>query len=88
MKRREEWDDFLGVRVRVSRRPRSRRFYQTIDSRPPSGWNSPGVRKAVRIYFRTTLFIVKMLVSIPLSILAVGAFWMLGVIIMLFVSKT
>jgi hypothetical protein len=84
MKRREEWDDFLGVRVRVSRRPRSRRFYQ----RPPSGWNSPGVRKAVRIYFRTTLFIVKMLVSIPLSILAVGAFWMLGVIIMLFVSKT
>jgi hypothetical protein len=40
-----EWDDFLGVRVRVSPRPRSRRFYQTIDYQPPSGWGSPIARK-------------------------------------------
>jgi hypothetical protein len=81
MRRWEEWDDFLGVRVRVS--PRRRRFEQTIDVYQPTGWNSPGVRKAVRIYFRVTLFIIKALISIPLAIIAIGAFWLLWVIITL-----
>jgi hypothetical protein len=76
---KHEWDDFLGVRVRVSRRPRQR-FYRTFDYRP-TGWGSPGVKKIIRVYFRVTLFIVKMLISIPLAIVAIGAFWLFGVII-------
>ena len=72
---KHEWDDFIGVRVRVRSRP-------TIDYHP-SGWSSPVARKAVRIYFRVTLFIIKALISIPLAIAAIGAFWLLWVIITL-----
>jgi hypothetical protein len=74
MKRAEEWD---------WPPTRRRRFYRTIDYYQPDGWSSPGVRKAVRIYWKTTIFLIKMLIAIPLSILAIGAFWMLGVIITL-----
>jgi hypothetical protein len=63
---------------------RGQRFYRTIDYYQPSGWNSPGVRKAVRIYLRVTVFVIKMLLAILLAILAIGAFWLLGVIISLF----
>ena len=77
---KHEWDDFLGVRVRVSRRPRRQRFYRTIEYQP-RGWSSPGVRKAVDIYFRVTIFIIKMLISIPLALVGIGAFWMLWIII-------
>jgi hypothetical protein len=62
-------------------------YYRTIDVYRPSGWNSPGVKKAISIYWKTTLFIVKALIAIPLAIVTIGAFWLLGVIIMLFVSK-
>jgi hypothetical protein len=72
-----EWDDFIGMRVRVRRRPRHSRF----DVYQPSGWNSPGVRKAVSIYWRTTLFIVKMLLAIQLSIMVVGSVWMIWVLV-------
>jgi hypothetical protein len=68
--------------------PTRRRFgtyrtYRTFDVYQPSGWNSPGVRKAVHIYWRATIFIIKMLLAIPLSILAIGAFWLLWTIITL-----
>jgi hypothetical protein len=79
---KHEWDDFLGLHVRVSPRPRRRRYYRTIDYRP-SGWSSPGARKAVGIYWRVTITIIKALIAIPLSILAIGAFWLLWVIITL-----
>jgi hypothetical protein len=72
MKRAEEWD---------WPPTRRRRFYQTIDVYQPSGWNAPVARKAVDIYFRATLFIIKALIAIPLSIMAIGAFWLLWVII-------
>jgi hypothetical protein len=75
MKRAEEWDWPPA---------RRRRFYRTFDYQP-SGWNSPGAKKAVRIYWRVTITLINMLIAIPLSILAVGAFWLLGVIIWLFV---
>jgi hypothetical protein len=78
MKRAEEWD---------WPPTRRRRFYRTIEYHQPSGWGSPVVRKAVDIYFRATLFIIKALIAIPLAIVTIGAFWLLGVIIMLFVSK-
>jgi hypothetical protein len=64
---------------------RRRRFYRTIDYQP-SGWSSPGVRKAVRVYWRVTLFIIKALLAIPLAIMAFGAFWLLGICIALFYS--
>ena len=52
---------------------RRRRFYRTIDVYQPSGWNSPGVRKAVRIYWRTMIIAIKMPISIPLAMMVVGA---------------
>jgi hypothetical protein len=82
MKRAEEWDDFLGVHVRVSPRPHRRRFYRTIEYQP-SGWSSPVAKKIVGIYWRVTITIIKMLISIPLAILAIGALWMLWIIITL-----
>jgi hypothetical protein len=74
--KREEWDW-------PPRRGRYR--YRTVfDVYQPSGWNSPIARKAVRIYWGVTITIVKMLLAIPLSMIAIGAFWLLWVIITLF----
>jgi hypothetical protein len=81
---KHEWDDFLGVRVRVSRRPRHRRYYRTIDYQP-SGWSSPVARKAVRIYWRVTIFIIKMLISIPLALMVIGSIWFIWILVSLFV---
>jgi hypothetical protein len=81
---KHEWDDFfLGARVRVSPRPRSRRFYRTIDYHRPSGWNSPIVKKIIRIYCRVTFEIIKALISIPLAMMVIGSIWMLWTIVML-----
>jgi hypothetical protein len=73
--RREEWD-WPPTRGRYRR-------YRTFDVYQPSGWNSPGAKKAVRIYWRVTITIIKMLLAIPLSIMVVGAFWLLWTIITL-----
>jgi hypothetical protein len=61
-----------------------RRYYQTIEYQP-SGWSSPRVRKAVDIYWRTTVVIIKMLLAIPLTIMLIGSIWLLWVIISLVV---
>ena len=63
--------------------PPTRGRYRTVDVYQPSGWNSPGAKKAVRIYWQVTITIIKMLVAIPLSIMAVGAFWLLWIIVTL-----
>ena len=60
---------------------RRRRFYRTIYYRQPLGWGSPVARKAARIYGRVTIVIIKMLIAIPLAMIAIGAFWLLWVII-------
>jgi hypothetical protein len=75
MKRTEEWD---------WPPTRRRRFYRTIDVYQPSGWNSPGVRTAARIYWRVTITLIKVLISIPLAMVGIGAFWLLWVIIALY----
>jgi hypothetical protein len=80
MQRREEWDDFLGVRVRVS--PRRWRYYRTFDYQP-NGWGSPVAKKAVRIYWRVTITLIKMLISVPLALAAIGAFWLLWTVVTL-----
>jgi hypothetical protein len=72
MKRSEEWD---------WPPTRRRRYYRTIDVYQPSGWNSPVAKKAVRIYWRVTITLIKMLISIPLAMMGIGAFWLLWVII-------
>jgi hypothetical protein len=72
MKRTEEWD-WPPPR-------RGRRYYRTIDYYQPSGWGSPGVRKAVDVYWRVTVFIIKALLAIPLSLMAIGSIWMLWII--------
>jgi hypothetical protein len=59
---------------------RHRRFYRTIDVYQPSGWSSPVTKKVVRVYWRVTLFIIKVLISIPLAIAAIAAFWLLWII--------
>jgi hypothetical protein len=73
--RYEEWDW-----------PPMRRWkhYRTIDVYQPSGWNSPGAKKAIRIYWRVMITAIKALVAIPLSIMAIGAFWLLWTIITLY----
>jgi hypothetical protein len=65
---------------------RRRRFYRTIDvyQPPQRGWSSPIARKAVRVYWRTMVTIVKLLISIPLAIVAVGSIWLLAVIVSLY----
>jgi hypothetical protein len=72
--RREEWD---------WPPTRHRRYYRTFDVYQPSGWNSPGVKRAVHIFWRVTITIIKMLFAILLSIVAVSAFWLLWTIITL-----
>jgi hypothetical protein len=63
---------------------RRRRYYRkTIDVFQPSGWNSPRAKKTVSIYWRVMITSIKVLLSIPLSILAIGAFWLLWKIITL-----
>ena len=75
MKRTEEWD--WPPR-------RRRRYYRTVDAYQPGGWNSPGARKAVNIYWRVTITSIKVLLAIPLSIVAIGAFGLLWIIITLY----
>ena len=72
--RHEEWDW----------PPKRRRRYRgVINVYPRSGWGSPGVRKAVNIYWRVTITIIKMLIAIPLAIMTVGAFWLFFVLVTL-----
>jgi hypothetical protein len=75
MTRAQEWD-WPPTR-------RHYRRYRTVNVYQPDGWNSPGAKKAVHIYWRVTITIIKMLVAIPLTIMAIGAFWLLWTIITL-----
>jgi hypothetical protein len=73
MKRAEEWD---WPPTRRARR------YRTVDVyQPSSGWNPPVTKRAVRIYWRVTITVIKMLFAVPLSIVAIGAFWLLWIIV-------
>jgi hypothetical protein len=74
MRRTEEWD-WPPTRRRW-------RYYRTIDYQP-SGWSSPVTKKAVRIYWRVMITLVKALISVPLAMMAVGALWLLWVIVTL-----
>jgi hypothetical protein len=71
--RREEWD-WPPTRGRY-------RIYSRFDVYQPSGWNSPGVKKAVHIYWRVMVAIFKVMFAIPLTIMAIGAFWLLWTIV-------
>jgi hypothetical protein len=76
MKRAEEWDW-----------PPTRRHYYRYRTRfdvyQPSGWNSPGVTKAVSIYWRVMITIIKVLIAIPLSIMVIGGLWLIWTLITL-----
>jgi hypothetical protein len=77
--KREEWDW-------PPRRGRYRyryRYHRAFDVSQPSGWNSPGAKKAVHIYWRVTINIIKMLLAIPLTIMTIGAFWLVWIIVTL-----
>jgi hypothetical protein len=56
-----------------------RRYYRTVEYQP-SGWSSPITTKIVDIYWRATLFIIKAMLSIALSIMLVGSIWLLWVL--------
>jgi hypothetical protein len=71
--KRTEWWDWPPTR--------RWRYYRTVDVYRPSGWRSPAAKKAVRIYWRVMITIIKMLLAVPLSIVAIGAFWLLWIII-------
>jgi hypothetical protein len=72
----EEWD-WPPTRRRYRAYPRHFDVYQ------PSGWNSPGVKKAIHIYWRVMITIIKVLLAIPLSIMIIGGLWLLWTIITL-----
>jgi hypothetical protein len=60
--------------------PRRRwRYRRTFDVYQPSGWNSPGAKKAVGIYWKVTIALIKALIAIPLSLLAIGSVWLLWI---------
>jgi hypothetical protein len=75
MKRAEEWD-WPPIRGRY-------RANSRFDVYQPSGWNSPGAKKAVSIYWRVMITIIKVLLAIPLSIVVIGGLWLLWTIITL-----
>jgi hypothetical protein len=62
---------------------RRRRYYRTIDVYQSRGWNSASTKKVVRIYWRVMITIIKALLAVPLSLMAIGAFWLLWTIITL-----
>jgi hypothetical protein len=74
--RYEEWD----WPERPATRQR-RRYYRAAYVYQPSGWNSPIVRKVVNVYWAVTIAAIKMLISIPLAIMAIGAFYLLWIIV-------
>jgi hypothetical protein len=74
MTRAEEWD---------WPPTRRRRYHRTVDIYQPSGWNSPVTKKIINIYWRVMITGIKMLLAIPLTIMAIGAFWLLWTIITL-----
>jgi hypothetical protein len=74
---RQEWDWPPTGRYRPP--PRRWRYYRTIDLYQPTGWNSPGVKTAIRVYWRTVVTIIKVMISVPLAIVAIGAFWLLWI---------
>jgi hypothetical protein len=64
--------------------PRRHRFRTRFDDvYQPSGWNSAIAKKAVSIYWRVTIGIIKALLAIVLSVVAIGAFWLLWIIVTL-----
>jgi len=63
--------------------PRRRRRYRTINVYQPSGWSSPGVRKAVRIHWRVTITIIKILIAVPVSLMTLAALWLFFVLVTL-----
>ena len=69
----EEWDW-------PPKRHRFRRFRTRFDVYQPTGWNSPGAKKAIHIYWRVTIGVIKMLLAVMLSIVAISAFWLLWII--------
>jgi hypothetical protein len=64
--------------------PRRRRFRTRFDVyQPTSGWNAPFAKRAIHIYWRVTIGIIKAILAIVLSIVAIGAFWLLWIIVTL-----
>jgi hypothetical protein len=80
--RAEEWD-WPPTRGRHRGLPYGTANYRAVDVYQPSGWNSPGAKKAVRIYLQVMITIIKVLIAIPLSIMTIGGFWLLWTIITL-----
>jgi hypothetical protein len=75
--RYEEWDW-------PPRRHRFRaRFRTRFDVYQPSGWNAPLVKKAISIYWRITIGAIKVLLATLLTVVALGSFWLLWIIITL-----
>jgi hypothetical protein len=62
---------------------RWRRYHSRLDIYQPSGWNSPVTKKVINVYWRVMITGIKMLIAVPLTIAAIGAFWLLWTIITL-----
>jgi hypothetical protein len=79
MRYEDEWWDWPPRRHRFRARVRTRfDVYQ-----PTSGWNSPLAKKAIDIYWRITLGAIKVLLAALLTVVALGSFWLLWIIVTL-----
>jgi hypothetical protein len=74
---RHEWHEWDWPAERPPTHQR-RKYYVEYQ---PSGWSSPRVRKAVDIYWRTIIGLVKAVIAVPLALIAIGAFYLLWIII-------
>jgi hypothetical protein len=63
--------------------PRRHRFRARFDVYQPSGWNSALAKKVIDIYWRVTIGTIKALLAMVLSVVAIGAFWLLWIIVTL-----
>jgi hypothetical protein len=97
MKRTEEWDwpreptrrrrrtvdaDRTVSGMPVAARPEFE-FTRLGDFKRPLGWNSPGVKMAIRIYWAVTITVVKMVIAVPLTAMAIAAAWMIWTLVTL-----
>jgi hypothetical protein len=70
----------------VAKIPHVSRYRTRFDVYQPSGWNSPGVKKAIDVYCGVMIASIKVLLTIALTIMAFGASWLFWTLIALLVA--
>jgi hypothetical protein len=84
MRRAEEWDWPPTRRWRHPPPLELRRTgYRTFDTYQPSGWDAPIAKKIIHIYWRVTITIIKVMITIYLTAIAFAASWLIVTVLTL-----